>query len=43
MIDREEGCDAGNGLDSEHGVGNGLDRRRVYIVVDMPAYDVLAF
>ena len=45
-MEREEGRSVDNGLDSRHGVGNGLDRRRVDIVVDgvdMPARDVLAF
>ena len=42
-MEREAGCDVGKDLDSGHGVGNGLDRGRVDVVVDvvdMPARDV---
>ena len=33
-MDREKGCSVDNGLDSRHGVGNGLDRDYVDVVVD---------
>ena len=35
MMERGEGCDVGNDLDSKHGVGNDLDRGRVDVVVDV--------
>ena len=43
-MEREEGCGVDNGIGSRRGVGNGLDRDRVDIVVDvvnMPVCDVL--
>ena len=46
LIQREEGRGIDNGLDSQRGLGNDLDRRRVDVVVDgldMPVRDVLAF
>jgi len=47
MMKRREGSDIGNGVDSECGVGNGVDRERVDVVVDgahkILAHDVLAF
>ena len=44
--EREEGRGVDNGIDSWRGVGNGLDRDRVNVVVDvdqMPACDALGF
>ena len=36
-MERGEGCNVGNDLDSEYGVGNDLDRGRVDVDVDKNA------